>query len=386
MHIKNYCIFSDAIYARPSRRNKRIKVSANGKDNSVIQMHTSPPYAVESNGKESNYAIPRKRTGSIDSADLQLYRTESKVRGVSNPLPHTPPYPAAQTPPIPPSYDHASKNLYCSPTKQAMSLDNLSSYTNNRVANGGPEAIYQSPRYPSLSVDDLLNGIPSRKFHYAFSPLHSSSRSPIAVPKVPKDVYDSPRAASKMVHIGNNTYDAPKHHTQPETKPLLGIDVRSSPQSRPRTPRDTYDDPRTPSKAVTVGNNMYDAPKSYTQPENNVGASPKSVPRTPKDAYDDPQQPSVVVTVGDAMYDTPRHQTATPTKPLLVDEVNMSPQSVPRTPKDAYDDPRQPTVKSGDNGTYYDSPRKPYDYTQIDTSRKPTLVDDEDDPDYSYVE
>ena len=331
--------FREAIYARPSRKNKRIKVKANGAKNPDMQ--TCPAYSVNSNGKESDYAIPKKRSGSIDSVDLQLYRTESKIRGINNPIPYTPTHAAPSTPPIPPPYDRNSPmGLYNSPTKQAMSLDNLSSYTNGRVVAGQNESLYQSPRYPSLSVDDLLNGVPSRKFHHTFSPLHSATRSPGALPKIPKDTYDDPRTPTKVVPIGNSTYDAPKSYA---TRPL---------------------------------------------PTNGVGPLPKSVPMTPKDAYDDPRRPSAV-TADNPTYDSPRsshdhkESPGTPTQPLLMNDIGTSPT---RTPKDAYDDPRRPSGISINNDTTYDSPRKPYNYSQLVTSNKPLLVDDKDDPDYSYVE
>ena len=338
--INLYCnLFSEAIYARPSRKNKRIKVAANG-NKKPVQMQTCPAYSVDSNGKESDYAIPRKRSGSIDSVDLQMYSTDSKIRGINNPIPYTPTHAPPCTPPVPPTYSPQPQGLYNYPTKQAMSLDNLSSYTNGRVAVGRNDSLYQSPRYPSLSVDDLLNGVPSRKFHYTFSPLHSATRSPAALPKTPKDTYDDPRTPSKVVPIGDNTYDAPKSYA---TRPL---------------------------------------------PDVGVGPSPKSVPRTPKDTYDDPRKPSLV-TADNPTYDTPRpnHKelAGTPTQPLLMDDANSSPTSESRTPKDAYDDPRKPSGMPV-NDTTYDSPRKPYDYTQLGTPNKPLLIDDKDDPDYSYVE
>lgn len=339
---KLLCSFREAIYARPSRKNKRIKVTANGKKNPV-QMQTYPACSLDDNDKESDYDIPKKRSGSIDSVDLQLYRTDSKIRGINNPLHSTSPHRAPYTPPLPPPYDHNRPNGFYSMTKQARSMDNLSSYTNGHVTTGrNDDSLYQSPRYPSLSVDDLLNGIPSQKLHYNFSPLHSSARSPVARPRTPKDTYDDPRTPYRVVAVGNSTYDAPRSHTQPGIKPSLVNDVR---------------------------------------------ASPKSVPRTPKDAYDDPRKPSATVTVGDATYDSPRNlhdreQTGTPTKPILMNDITASPKSVPRTPKDAYDDPRQPLVVSVGNSTY-DTPRKQYNYIQLEA---PIPEEDKDDPDYCHVE
>ena len=302
-----------------------------------MQMQSCPAYTVDNGngGKDSNYAVPRKRSGSIDSVDLHLHRYNSEAKDVVKPLPSNPrpPY----TPPLPPAY--APNGFYTGSTKQAKSMDNLSSYTHGQVTAEQNESLYQAPRYPSLSVDDLINGIPSQRFHRTFSPLHAATRSPGAIPRTPKDTYDDPRTPKRVIAISNNTYDAPRSNTQPGNKPL---------------------------------------------PVNDIGSSPKSVPRTPMDAYDDPRKLSAIVSVGNAMYDTPRHmydhqQPGTPPKQ---DDVFNSPT---RTRKDAYDDPRKPLVVSVGDSTY-DSPRKPYNYTQIDTPQKPTLVDDKDDPDYSYVE
>ena len=300
-------------------------------------MQPCPPYSVDNNGKEGNYAIPKNRSGSIDSVDLQLYHTESKVRTVHNPIPYTPTHTAPCTPPIPPTFDRNSpEGLYSYPTKQAISLDNLSSYMNSHTHNGNDESLYQSPRYPSLSVDDLLNGVPSCKFHYHFSPLHSSTKSPKPLPKIPKDAYDDPRTLSKTLPNGDTTYDSPKSYA---TKSLLINDVRQS---------------------------------------------PRSLPRIPKDAYDDPRKPSTV-SADNPTYDSPRNAAGTPTHPLLMDELNAPLQTVGEVPENAYDDPRKPSGVPV-NDTTYDSPRNPYKYTQIETTTKPMLVDDKDDPDYSYVE
>lgn len=383
-------LYREAIYARPSRRNKRIKVTAVNGEKNPLNMNA---YSSDiNNGKESDYAIPRKRSGSIDSVDLHMHRTESKMGGVTNPLPCSPSLCPTYTPPPPPppAYDH--NTLYSSPTKQAKSLDNLSSYTHGNATNEGNDALYQSPRYPSLSVDDLLNGIPSRKFHYTFSPLHKSARSPTALPRIPKDTYDDPRTPTKAVAIGDSTYDTPRNHTQPGTnKPLPINGVGPSPKSVPQTPHDTYDDPRRPSAAVTAINPTYDSPKNLELPEtpttNNVRASPRSVPRTPKDAYDDPRRPSATVAASNpSYYDSPKNLynqelPGTPTKLAVMDNVHSSPKSVSRTPNDTYDDPRKPTVASVNN-----SPGKSYDYVRLANPQKPKIVDDDDDPDYSYVE
>ena len=305
-------------------------------------MQACPPYSVDNDGKEGDYAIPKNRTGSIDSVDLQLYRTESKVRAVHNPIPYTPTHTAPCTPPIPPTFDRDSPvGLYSSPTKQAMSLDNLSSYTNSH-ANGKNESLYQSPRYPSLSVDDLLNGVPSRKFPYHFSPLHSSTKSPKPLPKIPQDAYDDPRTLSKALPNGDITYDTPKRYV---SRPLPINDVRQSPRSAPRTPKDAYDDPRKPS-TLSADNPTYDSPRNVYDPKESAG---------------------------------------TPTHPLLVDELSTPLQTLAEVPENTYDDPRRPSGVSVNNTTY-NSPRNPYKYTQIATSTKPVLVDDKDDPDYSYVE
>ena len=323
------CSIREAIYAQPSRKNKRIIVTANGNSNPAKMPMDND------GGKENNYAVPRKRSGSIDSVDLHLHHSESEAKDVVKPLPSIPRAP--YTPPLPPAY--APNGFYTSPTKQAKSMDNLSSYTHDQVTTEGNESLYQAPRYPSLSVDDLINGIPSQRFHRTFSPLHAATRSPGAIPKTPKDTYDDPRTPKRVIAIGNSTYDAPRSYTPPVSRPL---------------------------------------------PVNDVGSSPKSLPRTPMDAYDDPRKPSAIVSVGNAMYDTPRHayDHQLPATPPKHNDVFDSPT---RTPKDAYDDPRKPLVVSVGDSTY-DSPRKPYDYTQIDTPQKPTLVDDKDDPDYSYVE
>lgn len=334
--LKLLCSIRDqnAIYARPSRKNKRIKVTANGNNRNPVQMQACPAYPVDSNGKESNYSIPRKSSGSIDSVDLHLYHSEAK--DTIKPLPSTPRAP--YTPPLPPA--HPPNGFYPTLSKQARSMDNLSSYAQDPpITTERNDSLYQAPRYPSLSVDDLLNGIPTQRFHRTFSPLHAATRSPGAIPRIPKDTYDDPRTPTKrVIAVSNSTYDAPRSYVQPGSKPL---------------------------------------------PINDAGSSPLSMPRTPMDAYDDPRKPSTTVTVGNAMYDTPRHtcdhqQSGSPTKHNDVFE------SPTRTPEDAYDDPRKPSITVG-NSTY-DSPRNPYKYTQIDTPQKPALADDEDDPDYSYVE
>ena len=87
-----------------SRKNKRYKASVNG-DKKSLNMYP-PAYSLANGGKEDDdYGVPRNRTDSIDSMDLQLHHKDSKlVRGINNPLP--------STPPLPPAYDH--KNLYCS--------------------------------------------------------------------------------------------------------------------------------------------------------------------------------------------------------------------------------------------------------------------------------
>ena len=325
-------------------------MTANGEKN-PIHLQACPAYSLDNNDKDSDYAVPRKRNGSIDSVDLQLHREDDKIRGINNPLPCTTPLPATPlpaTPPLPPPYNHNSPMALYPTGKQTMSLDNLSSYTNGHVATGRKESLYQSPRFPSLSVDDLLNGVPSRNFHYTFSPLHSSTRSPPAVP---------------------------------------------SPKSIPKTPKDTYDDPRTPSKKVPLANATYDSPKRYAQQGTTplvIHGSPKSVPRTPKDAYDNPRTLSTVP-AGDTTYDSPKNlhnytQLGAATEPVLVEDNGTLPQSVQRTPEDAYDDPRKPSAVPVDNSTTYDSPRNPYNYTQLGTPTKSLLVDDKDDPDYSYVE
>ena len=245
-----YLFCSNAIYARPSRRNKRVRVSAKNSINNPA-MQSCPAYSLDD--EDSDYALPRKRTGSIDSTDLQLYRTESKQR--VNQLPGTPDCKQAnpQPPPPPPTtlppyelYDRP-KSLYSSPFKQAMSLDGLSSYANGRPVNiVKKESLYQSPRTPALSVDDLIHGVPKDKFRYSFSPQHVMvaprrkfhsvdnflTQSPVGVGSparvaTPKGTYDDPRRPSLHVQVGNGTYDTPRksyNYTQLTTRPSVADD------------------------------------------------------------------------------------------------------------------------------------------------------------------
>jgi len=219
-------------------------------------MQSCPAYTVDD--ENSDYALPRKRTGSIDSADLQLYRTESKQR--VNQLPGTPDCkqvnPQSLPPPPPttlPPYDlyDRPKSLYSSPAKQAMSLDGLSSYANGHPVKGHPvnnmrnESLYQSPRTPALSVDDLIHGVPKDKFRYSFSPQHAMvasrrkshsvdnflTQSPVRVGSparvaTPKGTYDDPRRPSLNVQVGNGTYDTPRksyNYTQLTTRPSVHV-------------------------------------------------------------------------------------------------------------------------------------------------------------------
>ena len=203
-------------------------------------MQSCPAYSLDQD--DSDYALPRKRTGSIDSADLQLYRSESKQR--VNHLPATPDCIQVNPPPPPPPitlppydlYDRP-KGLYSSPFKQAMSLDGLSSFANGHPVNRirQAESMYQSPRTPALSVDDVMHGMPMEKFRYSFSPQHAvigaqrkshsvenflvhspaTQGSPARV-ATPKGTYDDPRRPS--LKVGNGTYDTPRKNY--DYKPL----------------------------------------------------------------------------------------------------------------------------------------------------------------------